>query len=134
MPRLTFSKNERLNSLKEIDLLFKEGKSVTTSPIRLIWIETGSREGEAPAVRVMFAVPKKRFSKAVDRNRVRRLLRESYRLEKNRLFEKIGSGIAYNLAIVFTGNEIPDYSTIQKALIQALERWLKKITPATPTT
>jgi hypothetical protein len=38
------------------------------------------------------------------------------------------------LAIVFTGNEIPDYSTIQKALIQALERWLKKITPATPTT
>jgi len=134
MPRLTFSKNERLNSLKEIDLLFKEGKSVTTSPIRLIWIETGPREGDSPAVRVMFAVPKKRFSKAVDRNRVRRLLRESYRLEKNRLFEKIGSGMAYNLAIVFTGNEIPDYGTIQKALIQALERWLKKITPATPIT
>jgi len=134
MPRLTFSKNERLNSLKEIDQLFKEGKSVTTSPIRLIWMEVNTREIDSPAVRVMFAVPKKKFSKAVDRNRVRRLLRESYRVEKNRLFEKIGSDLVYNLAIVFTGTEIPDYDTIQKAMIQSLERWLKKITPATPTT
>jgi len=98
-------------------------------------MEANTSEIESPPpVRVMFAVPKKKFSKAVDRNRVRRLLREAYRLEKNRLFEKIGSAIAYNLAIVFTGTEIPDYDTIQKALIQSLERWLKKITPATPTT
>jgi ribonuclease P protein component len=134
MPGLTFSKHERLNSLKEIDQLFKEGKSVTQSPVRLIWIEANTSEMSMPAVRVMFAVPKRKFPRAVDRNRIRRLLRESYRLEKNRLFEKIGSDIAYNLAIVFTGSEIPDYITIQKVLIQALERWLKKITPATPTT
>ena len=134
MPRLTFSKHERLNSLKEIDHLFKEGKSVTQAPVRLIWMEANASEISLPATRVMFAVPKKKFPRAVDRNRVRRLLRESYRLEKNRLFEKIGSDKTYNLAIVFTGTEIPDYVTIQKVLIQALERWLKKITPATPTT
>jgi ribonuclease P protein component len=134
MPRLTFSKNERLSSLKEIDHLFKEGKSVTSAPIRLIWLESDAREITTPPIRVMFAAPKKKFAKAVDRNRIKRLMRESYRLEKNQLFEKIGAHQAYAMALMFTGNELPDFSTIQKALAHTLERWLKKITPTTPKT
>jgi len=132
MPRLTFSKNERLSSLKEIDQLFKEGKSVTSSPIRLIWMEVGPRDLPAPAIRVMFAAPKKKFSHAVDRNRIKRLMRESYRLEKNQLFEKVMGDQVYNMALMFTGNELPDFHTIQKAIAHALERWLKKINPDTP--
>lgn len=134
MPRLTFSKNERLNSLKEIDQLFKEGKSVTSAPLRLIWMESNTRDISSPAIRVMFAAPKKKFSKAVDRNRIKRLMRECYRLEKNQLFEKISSDQGFNIALVFTGNELPDYNTIQKALANALERWIKKITTVTPNT
>lgn len=131
MPRLTFSKNERLSSLKEIDQLFKEGHSVTSLPVRLIWQVRPKGDLSSPPIRVMFAVPKKKFSKAVDRNRIKRLMRECYRLEKNQLFEKVSADQGYNLALMFTGNELPDYSTIQKALAKALERWLKKITSST---
>ena len=134
MSRFTFSKNERLSSLKDIDHLFKEGKSVTSSPIRLIWMEVGPRDLSTPVIRVMFAAPKKKFPRAVDRNRIKRLMRESYRLEKNRIFENVMSDQVYNMVLMFTGNELPDFPTIQKALHHALERWLKKITPDIPST
>jgi len=131
MPRFTLSKSERLSSLKEIDQLFKEGKSVTQAPIRLIWMESDQPESTAPIIRVMFSAPKKKFSRAVDRNRIKRLLRECYRLEKNELVEKINTHQGYNIALVFTGNELPDFNTIQKALVNTFERWIKKITKVT---
>ncbi len=134
MPRFTFSKHERLNSLKEIDLLFREGKSLTSSPIRLIWLESRIKDEALPPIRIMFAAPKKKFSKAVDRNYIKRLMRECYRLGKQDWLEKCGAGRTFTMALVFTGNEVPDYGTIQKALNNALERWLKRITQPTPNT
>lgn len=133
MMRFTFSKNERLSSQKEIDQLFKEGKSLNSPPLKLIWFKKELPDQSLPAVRVMFGVPKKNFPRAVDRNRMKRLMRESYRLSKNELFEKIDPGTAYNMAVLFTGKELTDYATIQSALKNALDRWLKKIT-STPTT
>ena len=133
MTRLTFSKNERLSSQKEIDQLFKEGKSITNPPLKLIWFKKESMDQSIPCVQVMFGVPKKNFPRAVDRNRMKRLMRESYRLSKNELFEKMSSDTGYNVALLFTGKEITDFDTIQLALKNALERWLKKITSTTPT-
>lgn len=131
--KFTFSKNERLSSQKEIDQLFKEGKSLNSPPLKLIWFKKESMDQPMPCVQVMFGVPKKSFPRAVDRNRMKRLMRESYRLGKNELFEKIGPGTGYNMALLFTGKELTDYTTIQLALKNALERWLKKITSTTPT-
>src|SRR5690242_16493418 len=103
MMRFTFSKNERLSSQKEIDQLFKEGKSLNSPPLKLIWFKKEIPDSSIPYVQVMFGVPKKNFSRAVDRNRIKRLMRESYRLSKNELFEKIGSDAGYNVALLFTG-------------------------------
>jgi ribonuclease P protein component len=79
----------------------------------------------------MFSVPKRKFPKAVDRNRIRRLMRENYRLLKPGLVEKISTDTAYHLAILYTGYEIPDYVAIQKGMSGALDRWLKKIAAET---
>ncbi len=70
----------------------------------------------------MFSVSKRKFSKAVDRNRIKRLLRENYRLVKPALFEAIPAETYILLGILFTGKELPAFEDIQKSLNVALER------------
>ena len=130
MARYTLSKTERLSSLKAISHLFDAGSSLAVTPIRLVWLRV-EPAAEAPPIQVMFSVPKKKFPRAVDRNRVKRLMRECYRLRKPTLYEQIADGLHYHLAILFTGKEMPDYALIQKSINAALDRWLSKT--ATPT-
>jgi ribonuclease P protein component len=119
MVRFTLSKNERLSSLKEIDKLFLEGTSFTRYPLRYVWRESNP---SAYPVRVVFSVSKKKFSKAVDRNRIKRLTREGYRLLKPGLYAALPAGKSFHLGIVYIGKEMPELPAIQKSLSQALER------------
>ncbi len=125
MAQFTLSKQERLSSLKEIEILFTEGKSLVKYPIRLVWREI-SEPGLFQA-HVMFSVSKKKFSKAVDRNRIKRLMRESYRLFKPEFYQKIPAGKSYHLGFVYTGSEMPEFQVIQKSLSKALERLITQI-------
>ncbi|MEP6646830.1 MAG: ribonuclease P protein component [Saprospiraceae bacterium] len=126
MNQFTLSRQERLSSKKDIDLLFTEPLSLTKYPIRLVWRELPIyTEAESP-VRAMFSVSKKKFAKAVDRNRAKRLMKESYRLIKPALFEMLPAKKSFHLALLYTGNELLDFVTIQKSLATALERWTKK--------
>ena len=77
--RYTYGKNQKLKSTKVIDLLFKEGKSVQVYPLRFIWMPRVSDVRLQASV----AVSKRFFAKAVDRNKLKRHLRESWRLQKN---------------------------------------------------
>lgn len=122
MARFTLSKQERLSSLKEIERLFAEGKSLTKYPFRLVWSESLSESGFP--VQVMFSVSKKKFSSAVDRNRIKRLMREAYRLWKPDFYQALPDGKTFNLGLIYTGNEILEFQTIQKSLTQALERMI----------
>ncbi|HUR31874.1 MAG TPA: ribonuclease P protein component [Saprospiraceae bacterium] len=122
MARFTLSKQERLSSLKEIEILFAEGISLTKYPLRLIWREN-SNGSDFPA-QVMFSVSKKKFSSAVDRNRIKRLLRESYRLQKPDFYMALPEGRKFHLGLIYTGSEILDLDAIQKSLSQALERMI----------
>lgn len=125
MAQFTLSKHERLSSLKEIETLFTEGKSLVKFPIRLVW-----REISDPGLirtQVMFSVSKKKFSKAVDRNRIKRLMRESYRLLKPGFFLSLPAGRSFHLGFVYTGNEIIEFHAIQKSLSKALERLVTQI-------
>ena len=124
MKRFTLSKQERLSSLKDIDLLFTQGKSFVKYPVRLIY-QAVAREDKTPAS-VVFSTSKKKFPRAVDRNRIKRLLRESYRLIKPEFYDKIPEGMSFHIGLVYVAAEILDLPSIQNSLRIALERLINE--------
>jgi ribonuclease P protein component len=119
----TFHKQERLCSKKQIDLLFEKGKHQIAHPVKMIWIETPVNL-IYPA-QVMFVVPKRQFKKAHDRNKLKRRMREVYRLNKNSFYENLNSANKKMiLAFLFVGKKQEDYLTIEKALLK-LQQTLK---------
>lgn len=123
----SFKKEERLCNIKLIDKLYHNGSSFLVYPFRIIWISSDS-DLEIP-VQVLISVPKKRFKRAIDRNLLKRRIREIYRLHKsedlfpflNERSEKILLGINY------IGNEIAEYSSMEKKFNNALLRLKKNI-------
>lgn len=94
----TFTRQERLKSRKTIARLFKEGNSFVAYPLRVVWLETetegeGVREGENVrdefTTQIAISVSKRIFKNAVDRNRLKRRIREAYRLHKHEFYEKL---------------------------------------------
>jgi len=117
----TFRKAEKLCSQKEIDKIFSEGKSISVSQFRLLYIETEAKE--QPAVKVLIAVPKKKLKLAVHRNRMKRLIRESYRLSKHKLIDAaLRSGNHYDIAFIFTGNKCITQKETHTAINGLLDR------------
>ena len=127
MVRFTLSKSERISSLKAIDKLFKDGRGVMKHPIRLVWLKTLPTEDHGSPVQVMFSAPKKKFSRAVDRNRIKRLIREGYRLYKPAFYDLLPSDQTFHIAFIYIGNEILSMELIQKKMILALESMLDEL-------
>ena len=106
-----FTKAERISFQKEIDLLFDEGTSFSVYPLRVIYVEK-KPFSNVPAA-ILVSVPKKRFKRAVKRNRVKRLIRETYRLNKNVLLESLHlSEKGLLIAFVYVSSEICNFSTL----------------------
>jgi ribonuclease P protein component len=114
--RLTFQKNEKLKSRKTIGLLFSEGKGINHFPLRLIYLRMENQE----AVQAGFSVPKRNFKLAVKRNRIKRLMREAYRLHKNKL--KPNNGNNFALLFLYIGRKECNFSEIEKAVIALLNK------------
>jgi ribonuclease P protein component len=121
--RYTFTKEEKLKSRKAIEQLFKEGKSFSGFPFRVLW--KFGEKAEVP-LQTGFAVSSKNFKRAVDRNRIKRLMREAYRLQKNELQDRLKQQQKY-LAVffIYVGNEIPDYPLIFEKTGNVLKRLIK---------
>ena len=117
--RFTFNKKDRLKSKKLIDQLFAEGKSVTAYPLRMVYIGTTFDDGSK--VKAGVSVSKRSFKKAVDRNRIKRLLRESYRLNKSNYFNNITTPFA--LMILYIGKEKPSFEYIETKMDQLFEKF-----------
>ena len=119
-----FPKNERLKSKKTLARLFKEGRSFSVYPIRVVWL----KESEPKSVPLQFtvSVPKKRFKNAVDRNRIKRQIREAYRLNKSELISKLSTklekGETFALMMIYVSTENETYAKIEKSLRRCLER------------
>jgi ribonuclease P protein component len=116
-----FGADEKLKSRKTIDKLFERGKSVTQNGFTLVYLVT-SLSTFYPA-QAGFSVPKKFFKHAVDRNRVKRLMREAYRLNKAVFYQKLQSSerqIA--LMFVFKGRQLPSQQIVTKALLACLDK------------
>jgi ribonuclease P protein component len=93
----TYPKSEKLKSKITIDLLFSEGKSVSKYPLRLVYVESdyGILEGSEQKIKMGVSVSKKYFKHAVDRNYFKRLLRETYRLNKHLLVDNLDKPYAF---------------------------------------
>ncbi|MFM6926589.1 MAG: ribonuclease P protein component [Ferruginibacter sp.] len=122
-PRHTFKKGEKLKSRKAIEQLFREGKSFSQFPFRVLWKLAGT---SAAPLQTGFAVSSKNFKKAVDRNRIKRLMREAYRLQKNDLQENIKQQQKQlSVFIIYVGNELPGYELIFEKTTHVLNRLIK---------
>ena len=116
----TFKKVERLSSKKDIQELFKNGSSFYLYPFKVITLPSTN----SPVHQVLFTVPKRNFKRAVDRNLLKRRMREAYRLHKHLLpTEPQVLSIAY----IYTSKEIVDYASIAKPLEQSLSRIKKYV-------
>ncbi|MCB0663854.1 MAG: ribonuclease P protein component [Saprospiraceae bacterium] len=115
-PRLTYTRKERLKNKTVISNLFSNGQSYSLYPIRVVYTTNPDAKSDAP-IQFALSVSKKKFKKAVDRNRVRRLIREAWRLEKETIIQTLPENAPpIALMIIFTGKEIPDFKTIKKSV------------------
>jgi ribonuclease P protein component len=117
----TYSKAEKLKSKTTIDLLFSKGKSVSKYPLRLVYIE-GDFGDEFP-LKMGVSVSKKHFKKAVDRNYFKRVLRETYRLNKSLLLDNLTSSFSFML--LYQSKDRLTYEEINKKTIQLFEKFLE---------
>jgi ribonuclease P protein component len=119
----TYPKNERLKSKTTIGLLFSEGKSVSKYPLRLVY-----RIGEAnqeEKIKIGVSVSKKYFKKAVDRNYFKRVLRETYRLNKHLLWDNLEE--SYSFMFFYQSKDRLTYQEINTKTIQLFEKFLQQV-------
>jgi ribonuclease P protein component len=129
MESQTFTKDERLSSRKLIEQVAKEGKSFLVHPFKVIALET-ALESKYPA-QVMMSAAKKRFPRAVDRNRIKRLMREAYRKNKHTLYTALNEqNKKLALMLIYVGAELPEYKSAEDKIILILQRLSKYESPA----
>lgn len=121
--KFTFNKKDRLKSQKLIEKLFLEGKSVTSFPLKLIYLKTEVAGDHT--IKAGVSVSKRNFKKAVDRNRLKRLLRECYRLNRDIYFNNIST--SYALMILYIGRDQTDFDTINSNIKILLSSFIEKI-------
>jgi ribonuclease P protein component len=123
----TYPKSEKLKSKKTIDLLFSEGKSVSKFPLRLVYIESdyGIDTDSEQKIKMGVSVSKKYFKHAVDRNYFKRVLRETYRLNKHLLTENLDKPYAF--MFFYQTKERLTYQEIETKTIQLFEKFLVQI-------
>ncbi len=108
MKNYSLHQDEVLKSRISISELFKKGKRAKSYPVQVIWMKLPEDSQES---KVMFSVPKRYFKLAVDRNRIKRQLREIYRLEKPRLQTEIDGN--YHMALLYLSKNKLEYDEIK---------------------
>lgn len=122
-----YPKNEKLKSKITIDLLFSKGRSVAKYPLRLVYVESdyGIPEDSDQKIKIGVSVSKKYFKKAVDRNYFKRVLRETYRLNKHLLMDALDKPYAFML--FYQCKERLSYDEINARTVQLFEKFVTEI-------
>lgn len=121
--KFTFEKDEKLKSRKQIESLFLDGKNVKSFPFRLIYHPIDF-ESEFP-VKAGFSVPKRNVKLAVNRNRIKRMMRELYRLNKFQFSEHLTK--TYAFMFVYMGKEELPYNDLEKSFSKLITKFNQKI-------
>lgn len=125
----SFGKEEKLKSRKAVEELFAGGKSQNIFPIRITYRFLPANPDEKPGLKTGVSIGRKNFKKAVDRNRIKRLLRETYRLQKKELIQAaIEKQLKGFIFFIYTDKVLPDYKAISEAMSKCLEFLKGKIT------
>ncbi len=119
----TFQKEERLKSRKLIEQLYKEGTFIKVFPLRMLYLQT-THTSTFPA-QAGVSVPKRNFKRAVDRNRLKRLLRESYRKQKHTVYDVAEK--PYVFMISYLGKEMWSLAKIEPKMTKLLMLFASKI-------
>lgn len=123
----SYPKNEKLKSKITIDLLFSKGKSVSKYPLRLVYVESdyGIEKESGQKIKMGVSVSKKYFKNAVDRNYFKRVLRETYRLNKHLLVENLEKPHAF--MFFYQTKDRLTYEDIHTKTIQLFEKFIIQI-------
>ncbi|MFV0390635.1 MAG: ribonuclease P protein component [Paludibacteraceae bacterium] len=128
----SFPKKEHLYGVKAVETLHTQGKAFIGYPFRVVFLMV-SEEDETIAARAMVSVSKKRFKSAVARNRIKRLIRESYRLNKPVLVQfATENKLNIHLSFQYVSNEMPTFGDLNEKMNRSLDKLIKIISNLTP--
>lgn len=113
---LKFPKTEKLKSRKAIKELFAEGNVVSKYPLKLLYLP----KSEAEITKASVAVPKRNFKLAVTRNKIKRLVREAYRLHKSEFLESCDPN--FILLFIYVGKDVPTYKKVASSMTKILKK------------
>lgn len=128
----TFPRKQKLKSRKLLGKLFQSGKSLNAFPIKLIYQTNSPFVGMTLMASV--GASSRNFKKAVDRNRIKRLLRESFRLEQAILQTGLPQDRQWQLFFIYTGKELPDGKLIQNKMQYLMQKLVDQFGSKDPVT
>jgi len=124
--QFTLGKSERLKSRKQIEQLFREGKNFALSPFRIYYLISPLINSSPSNLQFGTGASGKNFKRAVDRNRIKRLTREAYRLQKKQLQETLAQKkIQLNVFFIYTGKELPVFNVVKEKVNVILNKLIK---------
>lgn len=126
--RATFRKHERLTGRDAMNALMEHGTALNDKTLRVVG--RLNEESTASPARVAFAIPKRHIKRAVDRNRVRRCMREAYRLEKQRWYGSLrAAGVRCEWLFIYRSSSILTSAELRQRLCGLADRWLMENLP-----
>ena len=125
MKQFSYNKTEKLKSRKQTEELFSKGKSFTIFPLRVLYLQLQQQDGP---VKAGVGVSSRNFKKAVQRNRIKRLLREAYRTEKIPLYHHLhNTGHHLTLFLLYIDKEMPEYVLLKEKMRLIIKRLIKEL-------
>ncbi len=123
--RATFKKNERLCKKSDFQILFNEGKNIVIFPVKAFYFYIKSNPNDTN-IKVAFSVSSKKIKKAVERNYIKRIMREAYRKNKQILYQSLNQVYVF-INFIYLTDEKYTYANLEKVLCLTLHAIKEKI-------